>query len=129
MKSNFHPIKNYDAGGTIENRRIVKFGTADHQVVKAAAATDTPIGVSHEPDNDGAPGAGDRIDVALAGIVEVDYGGAVTRGDLLTSDANGKAVAAAPGAGANNGIIGIAEISGVDGDIGEVRIAPQSLQG
>ena len=45
------------------------------------------------------------------------------------TDANGRAVAAAPATGVNAQIIGIAEVSGVSGDIGKVFIAPGAVQG
>lgn len=118
-------IKNYTAEAAVEKRRIVKFGTADGQVVKGAASTDFLVGVTTEVD----AAIGEPCDVIRAGLADVVYGGAVTRGDMLTSDANGKAVAAAPGAGVNARVIGVAEISGVLDDIGVVSINPGRIQG
>lgn len=115
----------FDAGAAITKRRIVKPGAADLAVVQGAAATDFLIGVSTDVDSD----SGDHVDVILSGVAEVEYGGNVTRGALLTSDADGKAVVAAPAAGANNRVIGIAVISGVSGDIGSVLISPHQIQG
>ncbi|PCJ57857.1 MAG: DUF2190 domain-containing protein [Rhodospirillaceae bacterium] len=117
--------KNFIAEAAITKRRIVKFGTADGQVVQGAAVTDALFGVSADLD----AAINERIDVHVAGIVEVEIGAAVTRGDLLTADANGKAVAAAPAAGVNNNIIGHAMVSAVDGDIADVLLAPGSTQG
>lgn len=117
-------IKNYKAGGAITKFRIVKL-SADDTVVQAAAAADAVLGVLGEID----AASGDHVDVVMAGIAEVEYGGSVTRGALLTSDADGKAVAAAPAAGVNNRIIGTALESGVSGDIGSVLIAHSSMQG
>lgn len=119
-------IKNYTADATIGKYRIVKMGSADGNVAQAAAATDLLIGVTSRVT---AEAAGDRVDVIRSGLAEVEYGGAVTRGAKLTADANGKAVAAAPAAGVNNQIIGVAEVSGVAGDIGSVFIAPGVMQG
>lgn len=62
--------------------------------------------------------------MVFSGIAEVEYGGNVTRGDLLTSDANGKAIATTT---AGNRIIGIAMASGVSGDIGLALINPGSV--
>jgi hypothetical protein len=118
-------IKTLFAETAVTRRRIVKFGSADHQVVQAAAATDALIGVADRLD----AGVDDRVDVILSGVAEVEYGGNVTRGAPLTADANGKAVAAAPAAGVNNGVIGRAMVSGVDGDIGSVLLAPSQIQG
>ena len=118
--------KPYTAGGTIAARRIVKFGSADGVVVQAAAATDLLIGVS----TDLGSASGERQDVFMAGnIVEVDFGGTITRGSPVTADASGKAVAAAPATGANVNCIGFAEVSGVSGDVGTVIIQPFTMQG
>jgi hypothetical protein len=118
-------IKSFTADGAVTKRRIVKPGGADFKVSQATAVTEALVGVAAELD------AADtaRIDVVLAGTVEVEYGGNVTRGDWLTTDANGKAVAAAPGAGVNNNVIGRALVSGVSGDIGSMLIAPGRIQG
>lgn len=104
---------------------IVKFDVAEGNVVAAAAAGDLLLGVSTE-----IPSAiGERCDVQLDGICDVVYGGAVTRGQRLTADASGRAVAAAPGAGTNNQIIGTALVSGVLGDIGQMLISQSVMQG
>lgn len=115
----------FDAGAAITKRRIVKPGSADYAVIQGAAATDFLLGVTTDVDAD----ADDRVDVIVSGVAEVEYGGAVTRGALLTADADGKAVVAAPAAGVNNRVIGIAVISGVSGDIGSVLISPHQIQG
>jgi hypothetical protein len=118
--------KSYTAEGVIGAYRLVKFGAADGGVLVAAAPADKIIGV-----NGRMPFAaiGDRGDVVRMGIAEVEYGGAVAAGDLLTSDASGRAVVAAPAAGANNRIIGVAEVAGVLGDIGSLMLEPGSMQG
>jgi hypothetical protein len=118
-------IRAFDAAAAITGNRAVKFSTSDTTVVQAAAATDAIIGVA---DSLGASSGG-RCDVVMSGTSEIEYGGTITRGDLLTADANGKAVTAAPAAGVNNRIIGIAMRSGVSGDIGLVLIQPSSVQG
>ena len=118
-------IKGFKAEGAISRRRIVKLGAADSGVVLGAAVGDFLIGVSTEIDS----AIGEPCDVVLSGIVDVEYGGAVTRGALLTSDATGRAVSAAPAAGVNNRIIGIAMVSGVLGDIGSTLLAQGSVQG
>ena len=110
--------KSYDAEAAITARRIVKFGAADYGVVQGAANTDALIGVADL----GADAAGDRVDVHRGGLADVEYGGNVTRGDLLTTDGNGRAITAVAGAGVR--AIGVAEVSGVLGDIGKVLIAP-----
>ncbi|SFF13466.1 capsid cement protein [Nitrosomonas sp. Nm166] len=117
--------KNYTAGGAISAYRIVKAGANDGEVLQAAAATDLLMGVCGAI----APASGERVDIVKVGIAQVEFGGTVTRGQPVTSDANGKAVAAAPAAGVNNRIIGFAEVSAVSGDIADVLIAPGLMQG
>lgn len=117
--------KQYTAEAAVGANLITKPGSTDDYVAQGAAATDKLNGVSGN-----VPAAlGERIDVIKEGIADVVYGGTVTRGDPLTSDANGKAVTAAPAAGSNVRIIGFAEVSGVSGDIGSMFIAPGVMQG
>lgn len=118
-------LKTFYAGAAVAKHRIVKPGAADNAAIQAAAAADSMIGVS---DSIGAA-SGEPFDAIIDGIATVEYGGNVTRGALLTADADGKAVAAAPAAGANVRVIGVAMVSGVAGDLGSVRIAPGSFQG
>lgn len=115
----------FKAGGAITKRRFVKVGAADDEALLAAAATDKIIGVSTDIDS----ASGNSVDVIRSDIAPIEYGAAVTRGDPLTADALGRAVVAAPAAGANNRIGGFAEISGVLGDIGAVNLAPGFMQG
>jgi len=118
--------KGYTAAANISARRIVKFGAADGTVTTATDGTAALIGVQSELDVD----SGDRASVAMNGNIEdVVFGGNVTRGQPLTADAQGRAVAAAPAAGANVYCIGFAEVSGVVGDIGTVIISPFIMQG
>ncbi len=122
---NTNPIKNYVAGADIDRYLIVKFGADDSTVVPGAAATDALIGISGQTD----VVSGDGVDIAHSNVHQVRAGGAVTRGDLLTSEAEGKAVAAAPAAGDNASVIGRALASGVDGDIIPVLVSPGQIQG
>lgn len=125
MRTN--PALPLTAGAAVAPRRIVKFGAADGVVIQAAAAADMSIGVS---DSLGASAAGDRCEVYTSGPgVEIDVGGNITRGAPITSDANGKAVAAAPAAGANVRIIGFAMASYAAGDIGEFDLSKSVMQG
>lgn len=112
------------AGAAVAARRIVKFGSSDTAVIQAAAATDSSIGVS-----DLGAASGEYCDVIMDGIALVEYGGNVTRGDLLTADADGKAVLANPGANAENRVVGVAMKSGVAGDIGSVRVGLATIHG
>lgn len=124
--SNPSLFKTKTAGGAIAPFRIVAHGAADGQVVQAAAANATLCGTTGQI---GASAAGDRVDVAKAGLPEVELGGIVARGAPLTADANGKAIAAAPAAGTNARIIGFAEVSGIAGDRIPYLFAPGMIQG
>ena len=57
-----------------------------------------------------------------SGIAEVVFGGSVNAGDIVGSDANGKAVAVTSGRA-----LGVALCGGISGDIGEVRILPFTI--
>jgi len=131
-------IKNVKAGAAVVKHRIVKFGADDDHMVQGAAATDLLMAVADEL---GASAAEKRLDVVVAGIADVEYGGTVTRGDPLTSDAVGKAIKstrhthtentnatyvqnATTGVGTAERIIGHAYVSAVAGDIGPMLISP-----
>ncbi len=124
--SNPDNFKTRTAGGLIRPYRIVKHGAADLTVVEATAATDALYGVTQQL---GAAVAGNRVDVCLSDLPEIEYGGAVTRGDAITADSVGRAVHAIPAAGSNVRIIGFAEVSGVAGDIVAFQFAPGMIQG
>jgi hypothetical protein len=120
-------IRNFTAGaGGVAQYQIVKLGAADGEVVAAAAVGDTLIGVSVQP---GTAAQGQRVDVAIDGVVEVLAGGTITRGAWLTTTASGQAVAAAPSAGVNNGVIGVALQSAVAGDVIPCLLAQGRIQG
>lgn len=117
--------KNGRAEAAIAPYRIVKPGTTDGSYLQAAAATDSLVGVCESV----GPAIGERVDVVKVGIADVEFGGNVTRGQPVTADADGKAVAAAPAAGSNVRIIGFAEVSAAAGDISPVLLAVGVLQG
>ena len=119
-------VENFDAGAAIAPYRFVKPGAADAAVIQGAAVGDAIMGTS---DSLGADAAGDRVDIHTMGVGEIELGGTVTRGDWLTSDAAGKGVTAAPAAGVNNSVGGQARVSGVAGDIIDIRLAPGQIQG
>lgn len=125
MSNNPTLIKAFNAGAAIAARRIVKFGADKNTVIQGAAVGDALLGVSTFV----AAAITERCDVVLSGAADVEYGGTVTLGALLTSDTVGRAVVAAPAAGTNNRIIGMALEDGVIGDIGSVVIQQGSTQG
>ena len=118
--------KGYTATAAIPAMTLMKWGAADGTVVPATDGSAYIVGVQSQLDCD----VGDRASACMVGNIEdVIYGGNVSRGDPLTANAQGRAVVAAPAAGANAFIIGYAEVSGVAGDIGTVIIAPGRIQG
>ena len=123
--SNLLLVRNFKAQAAIPAFTIAVLGSADGQVLASTAATDKLFGIT----TDIAAAINERCDVMVQGIADVLYGGTVTRGDPLTSDASGRAVSAAPGVGINNRIIGEALVSGVVGDIGQCIISQSVMQG
>ena len=117
--------KQFTAESAVAANLIVKSGSTDDYVAQAAASTDYLMGISGNV----AGSAAERIDIIKEGVADVVFGGTVTRGQPLTSDASGRAITAAPGAGVNARIIGFAEVSGVVGDIGSVFLSPGIMQG
>lgn len=114
MYNNNILIKSFFAIAAIAANTIVKFDADDDTVSASAAAGDAHIGVTNElgaTAEDAAEGA--TIDVVICGIAEIRLGGAVIRGEKLTSDASGLAIAGAAG----NQAIGVAFMSGVANDV------------
>jgi hypothetical protein len=119
-------FKNYLADVAVVALTIVKPGTGDGHVTTAVAATDALLGVS---DNT-SPAIGERVDVVRAGPASVIAGAAFAFGDPITSDGQGRAIKAQPGAGANVRVVGIAEQAATAaGDIVQILVAPSVMQG
>lgn len=119
-------IKSLVAEAAVNPYRVVKFGTADGQVIQSAAAADAHIGVA---DNLGAA-IGARVDVIMDGIAEAEAGAAITRGALLSSDSSGRVITAAASAGSNVGVIGRALASAAGaGEIIPISVSIGSFQG
>jgi len=117
--------KNFVVGSATEPYRLVKM-SGEAEVVHATGPTDTIVGATTEVGTDQ---AGTRQDVHVGGIVEVEFGGNVSRNDYVTADADGKAVTASPGGGTNASVAGIALSGGVDGDIAAVLLVQTQIQG
>lgn len=118
-------VRSFVAEAAISANRVVTFGATDDNVLTAAAVTSTLIGIVEGV----SPVLGERVDVVMTGIADLQIGGSVTRGNYITVDAQGRGVAAAPAAGVNNNVIGVALQSGVSGDIIPVLISPGRIQG
>jgi hypothetical protein len=118
-------FKAFVASGAIAAYRIVRITSADN-VEQAAAVSHALIGVN----SDLAILSGERVEVMTHGIAYVEAGAAVSVGVPVTSDASGRGVAAAPAAGTNNRVIGLALDAAVAaGDVIRVLLSPGSVQG
>lgn len=118
-------LKSFSAGAALTAFRFVKLSAAE-TVVLAAAATDSIVGLTNEV----AAASGERQDVIVSGIGLAEAGAAVSLGALLTSDASGRAVAAAPAAGSNSRIGAIAlESASAAGDVIRALVQLGSVQG
>lgn len=114
----------YNAEGAVIAYTVVK-GGASGGVVQAAAATDKLLGLA----TDIAAATSENCDVIVDGPALAKSGGTVAIGDLLTSDASGNVIVAAPGTGVNNRIVGQALEAAASGDIFRIFVAIGSLQG
>jgi hypothetical protein len=114
----------FAAEATITEGQILKLGAADRGVTPAAAATDKLFGVAC---HDAASAA--TVRVALMGEAVLKAGGTIARGDLLTSNASGLAIAAAPATGINNRIVGVAIDAAVSGDLFSALLSQSEKQG
>ena len=95
-------------------------------MVQATAAGSASIGVSDSI----AVVSGERVDVQLVGVGEVEAGAAITVGALLMSDAQGRAITAAAAAGVNVRTVGVAlEPAVAAGDIIRFQQSPGAFQG
>jgi hypothetical protein len=120
--------KTYVASGAIADRRIVRSHASNAgQMVQAAAATEALMGIANQPKG---AATGERVDVVHGGEALVEAGAAFSAGVLLTADASGRAILAAPATGVNNRIIAVAiEAASAAGDLVRVFVTPCSLQG
>jgi hypothetical protein len=118
-------LKGFTAGGAISPYRIVRFSAAE-TVIQAAAATEAMFGVN----TDLTIVSGERVEVMTHGIAWIEAGAAIALGLPVTADSLGRGVAAAPAAGVNNRIIGLALDAAVAaGDQIRVLLSPGLMQG
>jgi hypothetical protein len=111
-----------DTGGVGEN--LIVRAVAGGKAAVATGSTAALIGVSLYDTPAGQPAT-----IQVDGVARVKLGGTVNADDPITSNASGQGVAAAPAAGVNAWIVGIALESGVAGDLIDVQIAPSRIQG
>jgi GNAT superfamily N-acetyltransferase len=118
-------FKAFTAGGAIAPYRIVRITSADN-VEQAAAVSHTLIGVN----SDLAIASGERVEVMTHGIAYVEAGAAVAVGVFVSTDSQGRGIAAAPAAGANQRVIGVAlEAASAAGDVIRVLLSQGQIQG
>tara|TARA_R110000868_G_scaffold19036_2_gene82364 strand:+ start:304 stop:684 length:381 start_codon:yes stop_codon:yes gene_type:complete len=117
--------KTFNAGAAVTKCRIAKFGADERTVIMSALAVDAHVGIVDNL----TVASGDPVDVILAGVATVEYGGTVTAGALLTADTSGRAIVATASAAANVRVIGVAMVAGVVSDLGAVLISAGSFQG
>ncbi|WIY25056.1 capsid cement protein [Parasedimentitalea psychrophila] len=118
-------IRAYETSAAVAGYRIVKFSDAgsSNKIAQADSKTAASLGVSDAMGAD----TGGMCDVHRAGLVSVELGGTVTAGAPLTSDADGKAIAAVAAAGTTLRIIGFADEPGVAGDVVDALLSPALL--
>lgn len=116
-------IKSYTAGAAIAACRFVKHGAADNAAIQATDASKAILGISEQI----GVASGDMADVIKLGLAYLELGGAVTRGDVLIPDADGKGVAATVVAGTEQHAGAVAETSGVAGDLIPVQVIPGTV--
>jgi hypothetical protein len=112
--------RSYVAESVIPPYRMACFGVAAGSATQAVDGSKFLCGVTQIV---GADAIGDQVDICRDGLPEVQYGGVVTKGDPLTSDADGKAITAQAG----QHFLGYAEVDGVEDDIGLIFISPDKL--
>lgn len=115
-QSNNNHLLSFLAGADLSAKQyfIVKNDTGSNEVVLAAAAADSIVGVLQN-----APVENQEALVAVGGTCKVIAAGDISKGAWVTSDGNGEAVATTT---AGNLVIGQALQSAVDGDIFEILL-------
>jgi hypothetical protein len=117
--------KEVNTSGTVAQYTLATPGADDNTCVQASGVTALMEGVFQFAPTTDQP----QVRIRMSGISWVQISAPVTRGQPITSDANGNGVPAAPAAGTNNYIIGYALGSGAAGQLIPVLIVPQRIQG
>ena len=104
---------------------LATFGADDDTFSVASGSTQSLVGIFQGT----TVNAGDSAEVMISGISNIVLGGTVSRGQELTSDANGNGIAVASWPQASGVFtIGVALESGVAGDIIAVLLEPDFMQ-
>lgn len=122
---NFLLDKGYDADAAIVKFRAVKIGAAAESVQACSVLGETGLGISQFDVTTADLTRGKGASVRRQGATEWEVGGAITRGQHVTTDASGKCVVAAVG----EVVWGEAESSsdGTAGDRIRVTLAPVKM--
>ena len=103
----------------IKNYTLLAMDTTNaNKVLPAAAPTDVPAGVLKCGIAPNAIITEHAVEVVVEKYTRVIYGASVTRGDKLTSDANGFAITAT----GTDEVWGVAESTGVVNEVGTIRL-------
>lgn len=115
-------IKSFVADAAIRGNRIVAFHATKQAAIEGASNVAALIGVSTST----GAGAGGVVDAVQQGEAEVEAGGNLVRGNFVTSDGQGRAVAlpAPSGAAVTVRVIGQVQASAVEGDIVPIVVSP-----
>lgn len=103
-RNDFGLVKNFTAAAAVKPYRVVAFGTDEGTVETAVSQTAKAfVGVTGVV---GATAAGERLDVLLDGIHNLEAGAVFGQGVPLTVDNQGRVIAAAPAATVSHQIVG-----------------------
>jgi hypothetical protein len=109
-------IKTYNAPAAIPGYSLITFAAGINNIETANAATDPLLGLTTSV---GSQDNG-RCDVIMAGVSEALMGDTVTKGQVLTTDASGRAI---PATADTDRVIGIALADAVVDDIAAILVA------
>ncbi len=109
-------IANYTAVGVIAAHTFAMLATDGTDDTRVTTADGTGLVLGVTPDVGASDGG--RVDVVLTQITPVIYGGNLTRGEPVKTDANGHAVLAEDGAA----VVGMALQTGLAGELGAVLL-------
>jgi Uncharacterized conserved protein (DUF2190) len=116
----------YTAEMALPARRFVKHGAADGRVTLATDGAVPILGAAEQIPTK----IGFTVDVIHTECAVIEAGAAVARSSVVSSDATGRAIVAAPAAGVNMWAAGVAlEAATAAGDLIRILLAPQRIQG
>lgn len=111
------------ATAAITRRRFVRFTAANFAATQVAAASEIADGVATE----GQSTVGGALEVQTDGVAIVEAGAAIAAGAEVTSDASGRAVAAASGNVSHGKMVGAA--AGAAGEFIQIKLKTPNVRG